>query len=194
MQNFKALAQAVWFPHDFQIWQDFPQKHHFLVIFYVKTVLNSWKLNKNDQIGQEYSLIHQFFSFFKIFHNRKNLSKHFSIFEFKICLYLPSNFFIQIGVVAKPFEPVLWNFAWQNGRSCAFRRNKAEFFNINTLCTIKVSFVTVVTDGRVCKSIRQKYNLKSHSAFSPVSINLDQFLTSFLTSLARLHKQSPRNC
>ena len=102
-----------------------------------------------------------FFHFSKFFHNRKNLSKHFNIFKFKICLNLPSNFFIQIGVVAKPFEPVLWNFAWQNGRSCAFRRNKVEFFNINTLCTIKVSFVTVVIDGRVSWGLRVSIAVKS---------------------------------
>ena len=151
MQNFKALAKTVWFPHDFQIWHDFPQKH-FLVIFHVRTVLNSWKLNENDQITRLVKNICwyiNFFHFSKYFHNRINFSKHFNISKFKICLNLLSRFFIQIGVVAKPFEPVLWNFAWQNGRSCAFRGNKAEFFNINTLCTIKVSFVTVVIDGRV---------------------------------------------
>ena len=129
------------------------------------------------------------FYFSKFFHKRKNLSKHFSIFEFKICLYLPSNFFIQIGVVAKPFEPVLWNFAWQNGRSCAFRRNKAEFFNINTLCTIKVSFVTVVTDGRVAgtcywniRHIQLRSDLLSvdMETFSHKTANLSKLRTELL--------------
>ena len=36
--------------------------------------------------------------------------------------------------------PELWNFACKNGRSYAFRGFKAEFFNINTLHTIKFFF------------------------------------------------------
>ena len=111
-----------------------------------------------------------FFHFSKFFHKRKDLSKHFNIFKFKICLYLPSNFFIQIGVVAKPFEPVLWNFAWQNSRSCAFRWNKAKFFNIDTLCTIKVSFVTV--DGRVTYTSGQKVSKISETIGVLVTHNI----------------------
>ena len=52
-------------------------------------------------------------------------------------------------VETKPLEPVLWNFAWINGRLCAFRWYKAEFLNIDTLSVIKISFVTVVFDERV---------------------------------------------
>ena len=52
-------------------------------------------------------------------------------------------------VETKPLEPVLWNFAWINGRLCAFRWYKAEFLNIDTLSVIKISFVTVVFDDRV---------------------------------------------
>ena len=54
-----------------------------------------------------------------------------------------------MSIAAKPFEPEFWNFAWKNGRSCAIRRYKAEFFNMNISGAIKVSFVTVVIDGRV---------------------------------------------
>ena len=49
----------------------------------------------------------------------------------------------------KPLEPVLWNFAWINGRLYAFGEYKTEFFNIDTLSIIKISFVTVVFDDRV---------------------------------------------
>ena len=53
------------------------------------------------------------------------------------------------NVETKLLEPALWNFAWKNGRLCAFRWYKAEFLIMNTLSIIKVSFVTVVFDDRV---------------------------------------------
>ena len=162
MQNFRALAKAVWFPHDFQIWQDFLQKHHFLVIFHIKLFWIHGNWIKMTRLVKNICWYINFFHFSKYFCNRINFSKHFNIFKFKICLNLLSSFFIQIHVVAKQFEPVLWNFAWQNGRSRAFRKNKAEFFNINTLCTIKVSFVTVVTDGRVLCTAVNVLDNKSH--------------------------------
>ena len=56
-------------------------------------------------------------------------------------------------VETKPLEPVLWNFAWINGRLYAFRWYKAEFLNIDTLSVIKISFVTVVFDDRVDSNV-----------------------------------------
>ena len=73
----------------------------------------------------------------------KNISK------FRICLNLASNFFSQKGVVAKPFEPVLWNFAWKNRGSCAVRQPQSEYLKTNIFGAIKVPFVAVVIDGRV---------------------------------------------
>ena len=58
-------------------------------------------------------------------------------------------------VETKSLELVLWNFAWKNGRLCAFRWYKAKFFNMNTLSIMKVSFVTVVIDDRAVKIFSQ---------------------------------------
>ena len=114
-----------------------------------------------------------FLHFAEFVHNIKNLSKHSNIFKIKICSNLPNNFFIQMGIVAKPFELEYWNFAWKNGRSYTVRRYKAEFFNINTLRAIKVSFVTVVIDGRVSTpetvSILAAFTAALGSVYSPVS-------------------------
>ena len=52
-------------------------------------------------------------------------------------------------VETKPLEPVLWNFAWKNGRLCAFRWYKTELLILSILSKIKVPFVTVVFDDRV---------------------------------------------
>ena len=38
----------------------------------------------------------------------------------------------------KPLDPSWWNFAWKNGRLCAFRQNQPDFLKMNTLCTNKV--------------------------------------------------------
>ena len=43
--------------------------------------------------------------------------------------------FTQNYVEAKLLEPLLWNFAWVNGRSCAFRQNQSGYPNVNTLGT-----------------------------------------------------------
>ena len=55
-------------------------------------------------------------------------------------------------------EPVLRNFAWKNGSLCAFWWYKAEFLIMNTLSAIKVSFVTVVLDDRVCFFYKELMN------------------------------------
>ena len=57
--------------------------------------------------------------------------------------------FTQNYVEAKLLEPLLWNFAWINGRSCAFRQNQSGYPNVNTLGTIKVLLVAVAFENRV---------------------------------------------
>ena len=57
--------------------------------------------------------------------------------------------FTQNYVEAKLLEPLLWNFAWINGRSCAFRQNQSGCPNVNTLGTIKVLLVAVAFENRV---------------------------------------------
>ena len=90
-----------------------------------------------------------FLHFPNCFNNWRNFGLHWNILHFQTCSNLSTNFFTQNGVVAKPFETVLWNFAWKNRRSCAFKWYKTKFLHINALRAIKVSFVAVVIDGRV---------------------------------------------
>ena len=54
-----------------------------------------------------------------------------SILILGILLWFIHNF-IQNYVEAQPLEPVLWNFAWINGRLCAFRQNQSEILKMNT--------------------------------------------------------------
>ena len=44
--------------------------------------------------------------------------------------------FTQKYVEAKLLEPLQWNFAWVNGRSCGFRQNQSGYPNVNALGTI----------------------------------------------------------
>ena len=67
-------------------------------------------------------------------------------------LKLASQFFIQKGVEAKLFDPVLWNFAVKNRRLYAFRQFQSENLKTNISCSIMVSFDAVVNDGRVIPS------------------------------------------
>ena len=55
----------------------------------------------------------------------------------------------ESNVETKPLEAVLWDFAWTNGRLCAFRQNQSRFFNMDTLSMIKVSLVPVAFENRV---------------------------------------------
>ena len=57
--------------------------------------------------------------------------------------------FTQNYVEAKLLELLLWNFAWINGRSCAFRQNQSGYPNVNTFGTIKVLLVAVAFESRV---------------------------------------------
>ena len=98
-----------------------------------------------------------FLYFSNLLNNWKNMRLHWNILLLKTCSNLSSNFFTPKGVVAKPFELELWNFAWKNRRSCTFRWYNAEFLNIIVLRTIKVSFVAVVIDGRVRHILSEIY-------------------------------------
>ena len=64
--------------------------------------------------------------------------------------------FTQICVEAKLLEPLHWNFAWTNGRLCAFRQNQSGFLNMNTLGTVKVLLVTVAFESRVVGYIKSR--------------------------------------
>ena len=110
-----------------------------------------------------------FFHFLNCFNNWRNFGLYWNISLFQTCSNLSSNFFTQKGVVAKPFEPELWNCAWKNHRSCAFRRYKAKFLNINALPTIKVPFVAVVIDCRVAFSVIHKIVAKATRNSSGIS-------------------------
>ena len=55
----------------------------------------------------------------------------------------------QNHVEAKRLEPVLWNFAWTNGRLYAFWQILPEFPKIYTLDAIKVLLVTLDIESRV---------------------------------------------
>ena len=73
------------------------------------------------------------------------------------------NFTIfQNYVEAKPQEPLLWNFAWINGRLFAFRQKKSRYPNVITLGTIKVLLVPVAFENRVafleCKYMHKANN------------------------------------
>ena len=61
-----------------------------------------------------------------------------------------SNFIkFQKNVDDKLLDPAWWNFAWNNGKLCAFRQNQLHFLNISTLGAIKVLLVTVDIESRV---------------------------------------------
>ena len=63
---------------------------------------------------------------------------------------IPGNFMnFQNFMEAELLDPVLWNFAWINGRLYAFRWNQSEFPKINTLGTIKVLLVSLAFEHRV---------------------------------------------
>ena len=49
----------------------------------------------------------------------------------------------------KPLDPAWRNFAWNNGKLCAFRQNQPDFLKINTLDAIKVLLVTLDIESRV---------------------------------------------
>ena len=64
---------------------------------------------------------------------------------------IPGNFMnFQNFMEAELLDPVLWNFAWINGRLYAFRWNQSEFLKMNTLGTIKVLLVSLAFEHRVC--------------------------------------------
>ena len=63
-------------------------------------------------------------------------------------------------VETKPLEPVLWNFAWINGRLYSFRWYKAEIHKIDIFSLLKISFVTVVFDDRVTKLLVDKSEIQ----------------------------------
>ena len=71
--------------------------------------------------------------------------------------------FTQNYVEAKLLEPLLWNFAWVNGRSCAFRQNQSGYPNVNTLGTIKVLLVAVAFEIRVLQLKTQNPNKNSQN-------------------------------
>ena len=77
------------------------------------------------------------------------LSNSVSFSIFKKSSHRVFHIFIQNYVEAKPLEPVLWNFAWRNGRLCAFRQIQSEFPKTNTLGAIKVLLVTLAFESRV---------------------------------------------
>ena len=79
------------------------------------------------------------------------LSNSVSFSIFKKSSHRVFHIFIQNYVEAKPLEPVLWNFAWRNGRLCAFRQIQSEFPKTNTLGAIKVLLVTLAFESRVDK-------------------------------------------
>ena len=56
----------------------------------------------------------------------KILSESVSLFTFKKSHGITH---IKFKIMLKPnrSEPVLWNYAWRNGRSCAFRQIQSEF-------------------------------------------------------------------
>ena len=64
----------------------------------------------------------------------------------KFCLNFTK---FQKHVDDKPLDPSWWNFAWKNGRLCAFRQNQPDFLKMNTLCTIKFLLVTLAFESRV---------------------------------------------
>ena len=70
--------------------------------------------------------------------------------------------FTQICVEAKLLEPLHWNFAWTNGRLCAFRQNQSEFLKMNTLGTMKVLLVSVAFDFRVETHEETRREMKRH--------------------------------
>ena len=49
----------------------------------------------------------------------------------------------------KPLDPAWRNFAWKNGKLCAFRQKQPDFLKINTLDAIKVLLVTLDIESRV---------------------------------------------
>ena len=63
---------------------------------------------------------------------------------------IPGNFInFQNIVEAELLDPVLWNFAWINGRLYAFRWNQSEFLKMNILGTTKVLLVSLAFEHRV---------------------------------------------
>ena len=63
------------------------------------------------------------------------------------------HIFTQNYVEAEPLEPVLWNFVWINGRSCAFRQSQSEILKMNTLGVIKVLLVSLAFEHRVVSEL-----------------------------------------
>ena len=68
---------------------------------------------------------------------------------FKKIFYEVYLIFIQNHVEAKRLEPVLWNFAWTNGRLYAFWQILPEFPKMYILDAIKVLLVTLDIESRV---------------------------------------------
>ena len=64
---------------------------------------------------------------------------------------LPNFLKFQKDIKTKPFDAVLWNFVWTNGRLYALGLNQSGFSKMDTLSTIKVLLVSVAFESRVVK-------------------------------------------
>ena len=62
------------------------------------------------------------YSFLKFLTTKEILVKNEIFSHSKPAQTFPAPFSLKKGMVAKPFEPVIWNLAWKNRNSCAFRQ------------------------------------------------------------------------